>query len=254
MELKKLAAYSSKIRDLAYVTHAVPTRRLRRVLPKHLLPESFVDPSSGEELSLIVVTSYKNKGLAPAITKVPSLSFPEVSYQCFVSNNNHKSMFHFSDELGSWSGVVAEKLSLGQGVKAKININIHNDNYGGYDLYDLKASSTHGKVEFEARAKRRPKGGYPFENAKDKEEFFFNRTQHLYNLGLGAIGEQTIEFTSPRAWEGELLSFTCDYWVKLGLLKEQESFERFYCFLVVPMMNALYYPHHPSLQGLLGGV
>ncbi|MEX0799432.1 MAG: hypothetical protein WD025_08300, partial [Bacteriovoracaceae bacterium] len=127
-----------------------------------------------------------------------------------------------------------------------IEILVNRDNFGGYDIYGCNAKSEHGALGLSLRAKKTPTPKTPFATGADKAFFLTQRLHGVMRTPYGFLGDQMVYHQLMRPLEGELLDFKCDYWVKLGLLKEDEAQKRFYCALVTPTIDFILYPPVPT--------
>lgn len=246
MEWSKIVASKAKSKDLSLVTHAVPARRLRRLLPEKVVLETFSDADSGEEIGFITACAGKNTHFRPAAFGAVKMSFSYVAYRTYALFKGIPSLFYFGSDMSTWPSFALQRANAMETEKGEIMIAANRDAYGGYDLYRCDADSGHGHLSFELRGKKRPNAKAPFATGEDKAKFFHNRFHCLLQTSAGGLGDQVVEHTPMKGREGELLNFECDYWTRLGLLKEDEAISRFYNALIFPSGEYLYYPVVPS--------
>ena len=246
MDWSKLTSYRADVKDYALLAHAVPVRRLRRILPERLHVESF-HVKDGEPLGFISVACMKNKHFRPSLSSFPRLNFWQISYRCYVYTKGVPCAFTLGEVVQTWPAYATQRLGASDVVRGEIDVSVNRDPSGGYDIYECIADSEFGKLDFYLSAKARPKARHPFDNGADKLKFF-HEGRHLVfrSSAAGILGEQALTLSKFDAREGDLKSFQCDYWVKLGLLRADEAFERFHCALVSPSLECVYHPALPE--------
>lgn len=225
-------------------------------MPAHLVLETFEDPESAEEKGFITVSSARIKKIEPSLMSFPQTSFCQVTYRTYVLFKGIPCVFFLGFDLSTWPSFTYRRLSALEVEKGKIEVLINKDPSGGYDIYECKGKSGHGSLDFYLRAKERASAAPPFEAGADKVKFFNERYHNLFRTSAGVLGDQVVEkeegltegFSSGSfTREGELIDFQSDYWVKLGLLKEEEAEDKLHSVLVTPYLDLVYYPVVPAM-------
>lgn len=246
MQLSGLLKTQYKLMDFALINHRVPAHRLRRSFPEAIRPETFHFEDTNEEMGLISVACARYKEFRPSLYPGNGIEFWEISYRSYGNFKGLPCVYLFASEYDTWPSFIANRLGKGHSFKSDMLVTINRSPSGSYELYEANLKSDQGNLQFAISAKGQSHKRHPFLSGADMESFFFDRYHQMEITTAGFIGDIILSHHKVKKMWGNVSIFQCGFWVKKGLLKEEESDSLFHSCLVSPAAKVFAYPIVPA--------
>lgn len=234
------------VENFALITHAVPARRLRPLVPQRFELQTFLD-GSGEEMGFISSSSFCNRQIHWSAARYPAHDFDQSTFRTYVTHRGRLGAYFFATYVGTRLSFLGQKMVAMHTERAAFDVDIEMDE-SGYHRYSSRARADSEELCFELTATEPPSAKPPFESGEEHAQFITYRLHGYAEPILGGVTYGPIEHRPMDPWEGRLIAGRFELWERLGLLPEEEWSSPF-SVLVEPSVRFTLHPPRPAGPG-----
>lgn len=226
------------LRHLVFITHEVPSERVRKHVPDPFELESFQD-ENGMEKSFVTVGCFFNEDLSWSMAPRPSHSFEQITHRTYVRYKDKIGSYFFATDLGTLPGFALQRPAIRRAALAEIRIRQIPDELG-YCVYSCRSSGSNGDTRFELHSLR------PVQGAEEEQhaQHITYRLHGFSEASLGLYVDQIVRHRAMTPHLGELHSGYFGFWERLGILTPGEA-ARPRSVLIEPAIEFELYPALP---------